>query len=228
MISFVKSILDFILPRTCVSCKNNLDAKEEIICKKCETLIIPAEEDKIKIEFEKKFLSDGIIKDFTARFIFFDKTPIQDLLHELKYNGKFRVGIFIGEEIYETQKEKLLSWDIDFIIPVPLYSLKKAERGYNQSYFIAKGISNKLKVPVAEEFLKRNRHTQSQTKLNIEQRKENMKSAFEVKKQNKLKDKNFLLIDDVITTGATITECARELKNKGAKNVYAVCAALTN
>ncbi len=228
MISYISNILDFFLPRTCVSCKINLNNSEEIICGKCKDLLIPANNEKIKAEFEKKFMSDDLINDFTAHYIFFDKTPIQDLLHELKYNGRFRTGIYIGKEIYNSQFERLLSWKIDYILPVPLHKLKKAERGYNQSSFIAKGISIKLKIPVLTDLLTRNRHTQSQTKLNFEERKQNMQAAFSIKRQEKVKDKNLLLIDDVITTGSTITECARELKNNGAKNIFAASAALTN
>jgi ComF family protein len=224
----VSDIFDFFLPRTCVSCKSNLNSSEEIICSKCKSLLLPVEDVKIQSEFDRKFKSENLISGFTSLYIFFDKTPIQDLLHELKYNGKFRTGTYIGKEIYNYQFEKLLNWQIDFIIPVPLYPLKKAERGYNQSYFIAKGIAGKLKIPVSDGLLLRNRHTQSQTKLNFEQRKQNMEAAFSIKKFDKIKEKNILLIDDVITTGATISECARELKNNGAGDIYAASASLTN
>lgn len=117
-------------------------------------------------------------------------------------------------------------WQIDLILPVPLHSLKKAERGFNQSFYLAKGMSKALNIPVSQSILKRKRYTESQTQKNLVERTENMLEAFQIKNEKKVKGKNILLIDDVITTGATIRECGKILQASGAGNIYAASIAL--
>lgn len=107
------------------------------------------------------------------------------------------------------------------IVPVPIHHLKKAERGYNQSDFIAKGLSKSLGIPYSTKLIKRTRYTESQTGLLINERAENVAEAFKVRNSKKIAGKNFLLVDDVITTGATTLECGRALVNAGANSVYA-------
>ncbi len=112
------------------------------------------------------------------------------------------------------------------IIPVPLHKLKKAERGYNQAFYIAAGIARRTGAKVKTGVLKRVKFTETQTQLNSEERRENVKSAFEVKKKNVLKKKNVILVDDVTTTGATTTEAARELKKHGAGKIMLLTVAI--
>jgi ComF family protein len=121
---------------------------------------------------------------------------------------------------------KIRSWNINYIIPVPLHTLRRAERGYNQSYYIAKGLKSVLKIEILENLLKRRRFTDSQTHLSITERSENVKDAFVLKKNKKISGKNILLLDDVITTGATISECGKLLISGGAVKVFAVSVAL--
>lgn len=147
-------------------------------------------------------------------------------MHALKYEKKFRAGIFLGEKIAEKFNEKIKKFSPDMIIPVPLHKLKKAERGYNQAFYIAEGIARLTGAKVKTGVLKRVKFTETQTQLNSEERRENVKSAFEVKKKNVLKNKNVILVDDVTTTGATTTEAARELKKYGAGKIMLLTVAI--
>lgn len=176
-------------------------------------------------EFEKKFASENVIKDFFSPFLFHEKNTIQLLIHKLKYEKMFLTGIFLGELLGDkilTRRE----FKIDLILPVPLHSLKQAERGYNQSDFIAKGLNKKLKSKFDKTLLKRIRFTPSQTNFDSLERKENVREAFEIRNVKLIKGKNVCIVDDVITTGSTIKECAKILNENGAANIYAVSVAL--
>ena len=110
--------------------------------------------------------------------------------------------------------------DLDFLIPVPLHSVKKRERGYNQAKWIAKGLSSIWEVPVDPSILKRKKYTETQTMLSSIERKQNMDKAFEVKKP--MKGITIGIIDDVLTTGSTMSACAVMLKEKGFQSVFAI------
>ncbi len=124
--------------------------------------------------------------------------------------------------------KELLVWNINLILPIPLHQLKKAERGYNQSFYISKGLGKETNIPIGPEIIKRRKYTQSQTKMNFLERQKNIEEAFKVKNIKKVIGKNILLIDDVITTGATISECGKVLLNSGAKKVYAASVAIAD
>ena len=224
----LKTVFDFILPRLCENCGIDLSSTEEILCKNCLSQLTLAEDERIAYEFNKKFAFENYIDGFLSAFIFEEETPIQSAIHSLKYNGKFKIGIFLGKTSAEILIDRLQNWQADFLIPVPLFHLKKAERGYNQSFYIAKGFSRILKIPVKTKFVKRTRYTQTQTALSLEERKENMLNAFELKNSKGVKGSKIILVDDVITTGSTVRECGRILKSNGAEKVYALSVALAN
>jgi competence protein ComFC len=213
------SLFDFFLPRICPGCDRKLSTDEKQACSECLTNILKVDKNLLEYEFDRKFRSDGIISDFYSGYIFEADKTLQHIIHSMKYEKKFRLGIFLGELLSEGIQNR--NWQIDWIVPVPIHHLKQAERGYNQSDYIAKGLSKSLNIPWSNKKLKRVRYTQSQTQLNQNEREENVSDAFQVKKLSSIKEKNFLLVDDVITTGATILECAKVLINSGAKSVYA-------
>jgi ComF family protein len=218
------TVLDFFLPRFCPGCNKKLLAEEKFICSECLKSILIADKERLEYEFDRKFRSDGIIKDFYSHYVFEPDKALQNIIHSLKYNSKFKLGIFLGEVL--SRGIKLKTWQIDIIIPIPIHHLKKAERGYNQSDFIVKGLSKSLEIPWSKKILRRVRYTQSQTQLNQKEREENVADAFKLKRKRNIKGKNILLVDDVITTGATILECGKILKNAGANVVYACSVAI--
>ena len=220
--------MDFFLPRFCPACKIKLLPSENFICHPCLNKIPRINEARLKSEFEKKFYNGNIISGFTSIYLFEKDKELQHLIHSLKYNGKFLTGTFLGELLGKKIRNELLNWNIDLILPVPLHQLKKAERGYNQSFYISKGLSKELKIPLGSGIIKRKKYTQSQTKMNFIERQKNIEEAFKVKSYKKGKGKNILLIDDVITTGATISECGKVLLNSGVKRVYAASVAIAD
>jgi len=225
---FFTDLLDFFLPRFCPSCKQKLTNSEDTICNNCFDSIQLAEISRIDFEFNKKFESKKLIAGFTSLFVFEKDKELQEIMHQFKYNQKFRSGIKLGREIAKERIMVILDWNINLIIPIPLHHLKKAERGYNQSLYLAKGLSKELNINYKENVLKRRRYTESQTLKNISDREMNVRNAFAVRNKKSIKGKNILLVDDVITTGATISECAQQLLNNGAANVYAVSAAIAD
>ena len=211
-------IFDFFLPRFCPGCNKKLSSNEEPVCKECLDSILIADENLIQREYDRKFRSTRFISGFYSKYIFEADKTLQNVIHALKYNKQFRIGTFLGEILAEGIISK--KWSIDIILPVPIHHLKKAERGFNQSDYIAKGLSKSLVIPYSIKVIKRNRYTESQTGLDFQGRAENVAGAFKVGNSKKVIGKNFLLVDDVITTGATTLECAKVLIDSGAKSVY--------
>lgn len=219
-------ILDFFLPRFCIACSIKLGKKEHLICDHCFSQIEIASEKRIKEEFERKFSRDKFISDFCSAFVFSDDSEIQKLVHSLKYEQNYHVGIFLGIKTGKILYDFIEQWQADLIIPVPLHHLRKAERGFNQSKEISKGLSKELGIKKSSMILKRNRFTQTQTKFTLIERKSNIAGAFSIKRNKKIQGKRIILVDDVITTGATTTECAKLLIENGAAKVYAISVAI--
>jgi len=224
----IKVLFDFFLPRLCITCNVKLNSYNETICPECYLKLEVTSSERIQNEFDRKFKQNSLIKDFSSAFVFRDKSEIQKLIHSLKYNQNFPVGKYLGKKTAEILYNKIISWEPDIIIPIPLHSLRKAERGFNQASEIAKGISEKVNIPHKSRIIKRKRFTNTQTKLSLQERKINISGAFTIRQKKYIKNKNIILVDDVITTGATISECAKLLSDNGAKNIYAVSAAIAD
>jgi ComF family protein len=141
----------------------------------------------------------------------------------IKYENKKNLGVKMGIILGKRLIEKNVGADL--IIPVPLHLSRKRERGYNQSEVIASGVSKELKIPVELGILKRKKFTRSQTKLNREERLLNVSEAFNINHNVDLSGKTVFILDDVITTGATISGCAELIKNNNAKKVIALSLA---
>lgn len=225
---FINRLFDFFLPRFCPACDNALSASKYFVCQNCISNIKLADADLIKSEFERKFSGDKIITNFHSLFVFEKDKEFQSIIHSIKYKENFRLAVFLGDIVGKKLNEIIKSWSPDLLIPIPLHHLKKAERGYNQSFYLAKGISSACGIPVKKNIIKRKRFTPSQTQLNLKQRKENVEGAFSIRRENYLQDKNIILVDDVVTTGSTISECGKILKEAGAKNVYAITSAIAD
>ncbi len=153
---------------------------------------------------------------------------MQTIIHQLKYSGMTSLGLDLGKHLGVRVKQELAGEKITGIVPVPLHHLKRRERGYNQSEYICRGMTSVLGVPVEPKLVTRSVYTQTQTKLNSEERRQNVAGAFKVRGEAlpKIKDGTFLLVDDVVTTGATMQACARALVDAGACKVIACATAL--
>lgn len=144
---------------------------------------------------------------------------IDDLIHSLKYNDRAKLGLELGRHLGQYLSPETFG-TVDFLTSVPLHNVKFRDRGYNQAEWISKGVADIWQIPYKKQILKRNRFTVSQTTLNKEERKTNMANAF--KSQESVKNKSIAIIDDVLTTGSTMSACAVSLKQAGALHVYAL------
>lgn len=151
--------------------------------------------------------------------------PVDTIIHHFKYRKKTKLATMLGQGMASTIKSDFFLKTSEVIIPVPLFWWKTLKRGYNQADFLADVISQECSIDVAP-ILKRTKNTKTQTRLNENLRRENVFNTFKLT-DNGIRDKRVLLIDDVLTTGATMNECARILKEAGAKQVYSCVAAIT-
>jgi ComF family protein len=148
----------------------------------------------------------------------FDET-IQGLIHQLKYRGKRSIGHRLGGMLGALIASDGGSGDLDMIVPVPLHPSREKERGYNQSALVASAMEARLGVRVRTDQMVRTRRTATQTQLNAAERAKNVAGAFEVKSPESVRGQEILLVDDVLTTGATVNACTEALLNAGAGRV---------
>ncbi|WP_051292722.1 ComF family protein [Olivibacter sitiensis] len=204
--------ISLLFPPTCIGCGMPLYANEEYLCTFCwyKLPVTNCHLHPEQNEAAKHFW--GRLQDVqAASYLYFNpKSSVERILYELKYNNKPEIGILLGKKYGEILQNTDFA-RIDAILPVPLHSKKKRKRGYNQSSCIAQGLAHAWNVPVMEDCLIRTKHTTSQTRKNRIERYENMKEAFTIPYPLQLEHKHVLLVDDVLTTGATIEACAAPL-----------------
>lgn len=220
---------DFVFSPICFHCGSRLPWGERFLCRQCWSAIPKiAPPDVLLSETRQKLGSDSCIVDVVSLFRFEKEGELQSLLHELKYGGKRGVGLLVGRLLGEKIKKMVSIENVLGCVPVPLHAAKLRERGYNQSELLCQGIRDTSDLPVLRSLIRRVRHTNSQTTLNATERRSNVRGAFALVSRHRtgLRRKIILLVDDVITTGATIRECASVLKDAGVVNIVACCVAI--
>lgn len=220
---FLSTLLNTLLPQNCIICNNILEISSLDICSKCIKKINNYTIIKSLYENHKN-LNGLIINEGFSLYKLQENSDIERLIYSLKYRGKKSIGKILGKQLAE-QVNSIFKNNIDIIIPVPLHIKKLKERGYNQSLIIANEISQTISKPINCNTIIRHKNTNSQTTKNRIERYENLKGAFKVLDEDTIKNKNILIVDDVITTGATLESCGRELILNGAKSIsYATLA----
>ncbi|WP_421892017.1 ComF family protein [Marinoscillum sp.] len=165
-----------------------------------------------------KFVYEPRVMNVVA-YLHFNKGGVaQKLVHELKYRGQQEVGIMLGEW-YGSDLIKS-GWAIDLIIPVPIHKSKLRKRGYNQADCFAEGLSSSMNIPVRTDLVERKKSTVSQTRKSKVERWENVNEIYRVTNSAELQNKNLLVVDDVLTTGATLGELVEVLSESGAAAIY--------
>ena len=216
-ISFWSSLLDLISPRTCVVCGQRLSVSEETICSKCN-LHLPRtgfQQDPYENIMAKIFWGQIPIERATALFYYEPHAETANILYEMKYKNHPEIGEVMGRLMARELQMSNFFEGIDGIIPVPLAKKRQRQRGYNQSHELAKGISEITGLPIYNKVVRRTVFEGSQTSLGRWERNENVEQVFELKDASTIQGKHLLLVDDVVTTGATIIACAKELCKAG-------------
>lgn len=241
--TYFRVLLDMVFPPRCFGCDKDIFAEEKsYICKECLKKISYAGENRclrcgselgpfaqalrrgctrcrsIRVKFNSAY--------YAAKF----EGVIRELIHKFKYNN----AVFLAKPLVEilinhSPKAGLnlndLKKDVDLIVPVPLFWWRRFTRGYNQSELLAKNIGRHLLLPVSTNNLYRIRNTIPQTRLSRTQRQENMRGAFAIKRAEEFRKRRVLLIDDVLTTGVTASECARAIKAAGGEKIHVLTIA---
>lgn len=209
---WIDSFFNLLFPNCCLICDTPLHSPEEKICLRCDMNLPRTNYHKIQDNPVEKLLWGRIRFEKATSFLFYNRgSSVRQLLYQLKYNGNYQLGVTLGKQIASELSLTHFLDDIDIIIPVPLHEKKLKKRGYNQSEAIARGISTVINKPVNTITLTRNKNTETQTQKTVLERWENVSDIFTLHQPEQLSGKHILLIDDVLTTGATLTVCASQI-----------------
>jgi ComF family protein len=210
---WIGDFISLVFPRICAACGNSLWKHEEIICQSCEfhlpkTNFHFSDENPVtKMFWGRADLVSG------AAFLYFNKgNKVQLLVHQLKYNGRKDIGVFLGMLYGQTLKYAPSFNSADVIVPVPLHKKKYMKRGYNQSEQFGVGLGSVMSIPLNRHLLVRTKATETQTRKSRFSRYQNVREIFLVNQPENWRGKHLLLVDDVITTGATMESCIEALR----------------
>ena len=218
MISPLYDIFNLFYPEQCPICKNQLVKGEKIICVSCIMELPVTNFCNLKNNnVETSFYGRILIEDATSLFYFHKDGKVQKLIHQLKYKGNQQIGAVLGDWLGENMLESSRFNNLDGIVTVPLHPKKLKIRGFNQLTKFGKSLSNKLQIPVIDDVLVKVYASQTQTKKSRFDRTTNVDEKFELLDHSILENKHILLIDDIITTGATLEACSLALLNS--KNI---------
>ncbi len=205
-------------PNYCLGCSGSLVRGENLVCSGCMLEMAQTNYHEVADNPLKLRLANRVPIIHALAFFRFNKTGrIQHLLHALKYKNEPEVGVMLGRVYGQKLKEKHYSFDL--ILPVPLHESRRRKRGYNQSAKFAEGLSTTLEAPFSDDIMTRVVKTDTQTRKSKLARWENVSDVFALKDRASVRDKHILLVDDVVTTGATLEACALTLTDGGCDRI---------
>lgn len=209
---FLKDIVGLFYVDLCVSCHKSLLKDEQILCTLCKfDLPIIDNSNVLNNKVLETFLGRIPLKTAVSFLVFREDGVTQKLMHELKYKGNQEIGTLLGNLFGQELKNNKTLTDLDYIVPVPLHPKRKKERGYNQVTTFGEALSRELKTNYKPDILQRISATKTQTVKERFERFTNANTKFLVTDTSIFENKHILLIDDVITTGATLEACCNEL-----------------
>lgn len=205
-------LLNLFYPKLCVVCGNHLLRQEELLCTKCLYEIPKTNFHKMdENPVDKIFWGRVKLSSATAYYFFEKESRFARIIHRLKYYGIKEIGSEMGKIFGADLNNNPRFSEVDIIMPVPLHWKKKKKRGYNQSELIASGIAESMGKPLDTRIVYRAVETETQTRKSRYERWKNVENNFRLKNEDKISGKHILLVDDVITTGATLESCASTL-----------------
>lgn len=208
----LNEINNILLPRVCFGCNAQLFSGERILCAVCRHDVPLTDHNYLEENEVDRIFYGRIPIEKAASFVFFSKNGlVKHLLHWLKYKNQEQIGRFFGEWCGAVLAENNQLKNIDAIVPVPLHPKKLKKRGYNQVALFAQTIAEQIGATYCDDWLIKTKNIKTQTKKGRQSRWESSKNAFELNASNSRNFNHVLLVDDVITTGATIESCAKTL-----------------
>jgi ComF family protein len=213
--NFWSNIVHLVFPNSCLACEKELAPSDQHICAFCRNDLSLTQYDKYTepSPMDKLFWGRVEITSTYAHFFFDKNKASQDILFGLKYKGNEKVGHYFGKEVGDILANHPSFNKANVLIPVPLHPKKKFIRGFNQSEVIANGIQESSNIPIALNLIRRNKHSETQTKKDRFERWDNVSSIFSVSDEIKSID-HAIIVDDVITTGSTMESIIRSLRSK--------------
>ena len=220
------SSLHLFYPHICTGCGSDLLEENNLLCLRCINDLPHTNFAQYNNNpAEKVFWGRIPVAAAHSEFYFAKGSLIQQLIHQLKYKNNTAIGFYLGELMGRSLLESSRFNNIDYLIPLPLYPDKERKRGYNQATVICNGMSAIMNVPVSIDNVIRQKFTETQTRKHRTERWENVSGSFVIKNPGALKGKNLLLVDDVVTTGATLEACGSVvLQTEGVKLYIATLA----
>lgn len=217
--TYFSDLVSLLYPKACIGCSWDELSRNTILCVECMASL-PETNFHLKHDnpVSKVFFGRIAVESATSFAYFTKHSIIQNMLHELKYKGNVEAGMMMGEMM--GGKLKSFNWlaGIQAIVPLPLHKNKESKRGYNQAAVICRGISRVTDIPVLDHIVARTRKSETQTRKSRLERWTNIESKFELINAEAIENKHILLVDDVITTGATLEACGKEiLQAKGSR-----------
>jgi ComF family protein len=201
-----------IYPNICKGCGRDLYNSSNLLCWHCLQELPRTGYELHADNYTAKIFYGRLPLENACSWLFFNKGALtQHLVHQLKYKGNLKLGRYLGELLAKALLESGLYNNVDVLVPLPLNKRKMVKRGFNQSVIICEGMSPVLGVPIENIAVFRKKYTETQTKKNRIQRIANVQDVFDVQDAKRLENKHALLVDDVITTGATMEACGAVL-----------------
>ena len=220
-----ESLLHLAFPHVCEACGTDNLQDDHLLCLHCLSSL---PETNFHLHsgnlVEKIFWGRMPVVNATAQYYFTKESLMQHLMHQFKYKSNKDVGIYLGKLMGHALQASNRFASIDALIPLPLHKSKEHKRGYNQAVVLCEGIATVLSKPVLKDAVIRPDHTESQTRKGRIQRWQNIEGRFKLAKPKAIEGKHVLLVDDVVTTGATLEACGQEILK--AENVQLSIATL--
>ncbi len=205
-------LADLVFPRLCLSCQARTHISGDYFCVRCSVkLSFTNQLFVIDNAFKRRFHGRIDLKAAAAVFWYSKGDIVQKMIYNIKYDNQRHIGIKLGELMARQITESTTFGLIDCLVPVPIHPIKKQKRGFNQSELLVKSISEKLNIPYFNNVLYKKENTVSQTHKSRIDRLSDIENSIGLKNIRLIKGKHVLLVDDVLTTGATLEECAKQL-----------------
>ncbi len=218
--SYFKDFIGLIYPQLCLCCFEDAPVKDNLFCLECDFHLPRTDQfSNHHNDFKERLLGRLDIK-YAASYLYnYKSSRVQQMLHALKYQGKKEIANFIGQQLGLSISQYWINEPPELMLPVPLHTKKQHWRGYNQSEELAKGILESTGIPIVNNALIKVMNNDSQTAKSREERLQNVQLSFNTSTHADLSGRHVLLVDDVVTSGATLEACAHLCKQSGAKTI---------